>query len=95
MLQNDVYNAGGANTVSSADPNDNAVDDFVTTIVRNLASEVARSAGQRAINDPEHGQKSAPGQGSTDQSELPNQYFPRDRVEQSIEPCWRTKGGQV
>ena len=66
MLQNDVYNAGGANTVSSADPNDNGVDEFVTTIVRNLAKEVASSAGHRAMKEPERGQQTGPGQGYTD-----------------------------
>ena len=63
MLQNDVYNAGGANTVSSADPNDNNVDEFVTTIVEKLAREVADSASQRALKDPEHGEKEILGQG--------------------------------
>ena len=61
MLQNDVYNAGGANTVSSADPNDIGVDEFVTTIVKKLAREVADSAGQRALKDPEHGEKEVRG----------------------------------
>ena len=65
MLQNDVYNAGGANTVSSADPNDIGVDEFVTTIVKKLAREVADSAGQRALKDPEHGEKEILGKGCT------------------------------
>ena len=65
MLQNDVYNAGGANTISSADPNDNNVDEFVTTIVQKLAREVADSASQRALKDPEHGEKEILGQGWT------------------------------
>ena len=57
MLQNDVFNANGANTISSADPNDNNVDEFVRTIVDKLAREVADSASQRALKDPEHGEK--------------------------------------
>ena len=63
MLQNDVHNARGANTISSADQNDNNVDDFVKTIDEKLAREVADSASQRALKDPEHGEKEILGQG--------------------------------
>ena len=51
MLQNDVYNAGGANTVSSADQNENYVDEFVSTIVKKLSQEVTDSAKKRALKD--------------------------------------------
>jgi len=51
MLQNDVYNAGGANTVSSADQNENHVDEFVSTIVKKLSQEVTDSAKKRALKD--------------------------------------------